>query len=79
MLPLSSSSSSNFSNFRCFSRCLFALNLFANADVCVAGADFDLESGETVRRTWIVLLPQCGTTTDLPIDSYIVQTMPAIS
>lgn len=31
-----------------------------------------LVSGETVSRTLMVLLPQYGTTTDLPMDSYMV-------
>jgi len=43
------------------------------------GCDFDLPSGLTVRRTLIVLLPQWGTTTDLPMDSYMVYTMPTMS
>jgi len=43
------------------------------------GCDFALPSGLTVSRTLIVLLPQWGTTTDLPMDSYMVYTMPTMS
>lgn len=65
-LPLpSSSSSSHLNKRRDFKRWRFEFFFAEFAE----SPDFDFASGDTVRRTFIVLLPQCGTTTDFPIDS----------
>lgn len=58
---------------------LLLMHVEAAAAAAATACDFDLPSGLTVRRTLIVLLPQWGTTTDFPMDSYMVYTMPTMS